>query len=494
MDELDPEFDPDRGGVVAKWLVFLFLLGLVAVIFAIVFFGRELTLEERGGSEKRPVPRDFELLLASGTPEQLKSYSIGLTADAREQDRAQLLASLRKRIAIADRIEAISSDPEMRAFAYLSRIDSTWVLNELRMITNLPREEVAAELLALGEQGRESANPEVRRKANLGLVIYHVTEFVDNPAHFEACRDQLAESGPLLAKSEDSAQGLAAVVAFIRKSRDLERREQLLRQMAKILLSSPLQTNREQGARILDILFDDHYRFELLFRQLAIGEEGAAATVRDLVADAAGTQGLPFSTWITISLAVEALHGAGRRAEIPGLVAQLETAAAQIEEPEMRRKVLRLLEKQRERAALWGQPIELAGTDLNGKPFATDDFRGRWTVLLFSAEGAPRCQEAERLLDEMVTVNANPVHRLVVRFRPANSATDPDPPKGGRFESTMQVADGDAVSDSLKSFPVGSMPYLVLIDPEGRIADLNVVPDQLRRRLGEALETKPNLR
>lgn len=141
------------------------------------------------------------------------------------------------------------------------------------------------------------------------------------------------------------------------------------------------------------------------------------------------------------------------------------------------------------RLGLIGNPLPLVGSNLDGTPFNWADYRGRYVLVDFWATWCGPC------LQEIPNIQENFVKYRERGFEVVGINLDDDPKALEQFFAKRQLPWTTVVSndpsatgfDNVNAVHCGvdGIPFLVLVDPEGKVVEINPRGE----RLGEVLES-----
>lgn len=146
-------------------------------------------------------------------------------------------------------------------------------------------------------------------------------------------------------------------------------------------------------------------------------------------------------------------------------------------------------ESANKRLALIGSPLPLVGSNLDGSPFNWAEYRGRYVLVDFWATWCGPC------LQEIPNIQANYVKYRERGFEVVGINMDDDPKTLEAFFAKRQLPWTTVISNDPNAVGfenvnavhcgVDGIPFLVLVDPEGKVVEINPRGE----RLGEVLES-----
>ena len=168
---------------------------------------------------------------------------------------------------------------------------------------------------------------------------------------------------------------------------------------------------------------------------------------------------------------------------------QLQKNAADRTDPVARIQALRVCKFGLIRNNQLGKVMDMSDTDSNGNPIATDKFKNVPTLLVYYSLNDPKNASLFQQLRELHTLVAPTGVRIVTISvdESTNNALDFGfNPAWDNIASTP-----NAPSEIFSRCPVTHIPYFALIDKKGKLAALNVPPQNLKTRI-EFLASAPS--
>ncbi|MEO0585058.1 MAG: redoxin family protein [Bacteroidota bacterium] len=108
-------------------------------------------------------------------------------------------------------------------------------------------------------------------------------------------------------------------------------------------------------------------------------------------------------------------------------------------------------------------------TDENNEEVNLDDFKGNKTLLVFSKEGCPYCQDYYPVLNEFQSQKSD-VNIVVMQL-----GSEPEQNKQFKKQQGIEVPLLAASVDELKAYKIRGTPTSILLDEEGKILGSKVV-------------------
>ncbi|MEQ1904457.1 MAG: hypothetical protein ABL888_09750 [Pirellulaceae bacterium] len=132
------------------------------------------------------------------------------------------------------------------------------------------------------------------------------------------------------------------------------------------------------------------------------------------------------------------------------------------------------------RLALLGSPIQFSAIDVNDKTWTQADLIGKTTLIVYFDQLAD-LNRLQKHRDRLLAMGKFGLQVYIVVLSPPKQV-DLDLVKTAEKTFTFFV-DTRAESDFFKACPISAAPYLLLIDKNGKVADINIAMDRLVKSL-----------
>jgi hypothetical protein len=161
----------------------------------------------------------------------------------------------------------------------------------------------------------------------------------------------------------------------------------------------------------------------------------------------------------------------------------LTEAGAVTKDPELSQRIGDELRK----LGLLGKTLEMSFSDVGGRPFKVEQYRGRPLVLLYFSEASPPSLAAWRALNEQLAAYPN-VGRVAVSLDESRSALE----KARQGLSAGWTVGWDGLgwrSPLARRWGINSLPTVWLVDAKGRLVSLNAM-EGLKEQLGAVAQAR----
>lgn len=472
----------DFSGVILKSLVFAFLVATIAIVGFFIWFRPTFTKTD---SETRPIVNDFNTLIRDGTPRQMRQFSNELILSLNVQSLPVVIERLGQRVEIADRILELTSDAELREFATTSRLESLMWLHELNLKNNLASDKIRNSLLESATRNLDNENPKIRRKAHLMLSVFRVTEFIADSSTFDSCRERLSTSTEVLAGDLESAKAVAKLVKFVGESKDSEKANMLQRIIADRLHSSPDAEVRQLGASAYDEIIQSKHNFSNLIGDLVLRTANIEPRIERYLTDVETTAGLSSRVYRNVIQLVEALYQQQKTELAQNVLKRIEATIKKISDAEKREAAQKAVAEHLQRRSRLGKPFPITGKDVLGRDIQPADYQDKVTAVLFYSTELQPSLTYLSAFEEFKYLFADGARFVGVSI-------DKKPKKdieslAVRYPHIVWIA-GESAQAYVNEFPLTHLPYLILVDKHGNLAEINVGLHDLRKTIMAYLE------
>ena len=465
--------------------------------------------DDSGSAAQSAAPKGDEGLaepalgdLPEGTAEELFEYlakleetalapaeAKGESQAAAEDQGAKLRELMRKRIAISDRIMSKQVPDETQLRALRVKLDA------LRTLAALDASRYRTVFAELVEQLTKGGNPLVARMARCTRWQSGVTDYLSlDPAKAKpedltaASTSVIQQLDSLLADPEAGPETLDAArnaMGWIFEAGNVDLAAEGYRKIGEKFQAASEEAVATEGRSLLS----QAMRLELtqLSRQVMDQREGALPAMLDGLDRLMKPEQLDPNVLGYAIQTAEFLEFTGHPAESLQAYEKILTRFANNPDATVVSTIQRTVELARRRLGLIGSDATLEGVTLGGEAFDWNSFRGKWVLVGFwttwqvnAREEIDRLREAVRARSadnlEVVLVNLDDDRNALERFLKESPIgwkvlVQPDPAAAG-FENPNAVRCG-----------VETVPFVMLVNPEGKVADIHLIGDRLKAAL-----------
>ena len=439
-----------------------------------------------GGAGGYPVPEGNDQLLAF--LEQLQRRQ------PKGQTQQEMLDDYRAihgaRIQAADKLLNQSEEKSFRLAATQAKLDA------MRALARVGDDRADKELRAASRTAAQDPEPEI---ANLGRLMLFgmsldelgsgelsdvqpllaemkqlITDQPDAPGVFMISR-QAAMMLQQLGHKDAAAEAYLAIGNAYQNSPD----EQIAAEVQAMLEQAAVQSLEAE----MDL--------DEKLRSLLTGQPDSAQPVLDVLKAILGGQSLGEYALAVSSQLAQLLEISGNHHEAGEAFTLLEKAFENHPDPSLSKQAAARAENGRRRAALVGQPFTVSGVQPDGSPFDWSKYEGKVVLVDFWATWCGPCLQEIPIIDaaykkykaqgfEVVGVNLDEDPKTLLRFldvQPLSWTTViSDDPNAQGFDHPLAVQCG-----------IDAIPFLVLVDREGKVDALHVRGERLDERLAKLL-------
>jgi thiol-disulfide isomerase/thioredoxin len=454
---------------------------------------------EDSAAIKQPAPIPVDKLDAESMPQgppaailaymrQLDGYNPrGVTREA------QLADLIRVMHLVTEAGERVLQHPD--ATEEQRRDAASLKLMALHKLTQFGEPKADQELVAYALRLKKDAAPSVARVGRVMLFSLDLAKLqngdIDDPAPLLEELKYLIANGP----DEDHIVfmlGNQAALTFTQLAKN-EAAAEAYTLLGNAYKDDPDANVREQAGQLLKqvrlVELDFRGKLTALFDKEPKPDAAAqvVAAVNSLLAD-------PNPGEMELSVASQSadiLERTGHYTEARTLLTSLGEKFGASENPEIAAEVKEIVESGKKRLALIGQPLPLAGVTLDGQPFDVSTLKGKIVLVDFWATWCGPCLEEipniKQVYEqyhakgfEVVGYNIDDERATVEQFftnqkLPWPTVMSADPDKVG-FDSPLAQFCG-----------VKSIPFLVLLDGEGKVIALHTRGERLGEKIAELL-------
>ncbi len=430
-----------------------------------------------------------EYVVPDGAPETIMAF-IQELEDAEPKGRTEEGAwdSFRRiqgaRIAGCDKILAGDADGQLRFSAALIKI------NALRVLMEAEQPGVREQLVEFCRSLVQDANEDIAREGRLRSFEILVNEFVkDDTAAFDPILEELA----VLLQDEQSQPRLVEIgqqtASSLYASGHQKEAGQLMKAIGNVIADN--EDLAEMATNMLDQALMIELDLPAKMKAALEGEDGAA----DELVVALTTimeHGLPSATDLrTTSTAGQYLEVAGNYEAATRIYQLIERQFKNHSDANMAEEGSRQAHQGLKRVGLIGKSLAITGERLDGKPFDWSDYEGKVVLVDFWATWCGPCVE------EFSNIEENYEAFREKGFEVVGINLDDDRSAAQEFLANRQLPWATLVSDDsqaqgfknplVQMCGIDAIPFIVLLDREGRVAAIHVRGPELQRQLTEML-------
>ncbi|MEM7456872.1 MAG: hypothetical protein AAF456_21185 [Planctomycetota bacterium] len=470
----------------------VFLLGVLipavfAGLFALIWFNRE---DQQSGEDDRPVvgtESSFEVDMQDGNIVALKSRSDEIAGDVTRVALPQKVSMLMERIEIAERLEELAvaeTDEGILHYSQIAKIDSLVLLDALNVIHGLDEDSYREQLFEYATPLLDSEHDVVKTQAHIGVCQTYVQHFVFDytDENFELLMEQMEKSVPHVMKNSNSAasfdQMLAMIYGAVPDSETDERVRRLHLYVGNQFRMSDDPIVWRLGTAVHNRMIMGEVNFNALRNVVSIGEESAIEEVKTIV-DGVIESGLAGrGVYLELLEMCEGMVHTGHGELGNELLDRLERSVPEIKEELTRVEVELIFQRRVQRNALKGEVFDLSGTDVLEREISSAQLDGKAVVIvMFSMVDADSLSPVRRLGDYAQYSSSG------VEFIAACG----DSEKGAEVYQTLieslpdvVFTSGETGKEYLKRCPLTYVPYILILDREHRVVELNPDMEDLR--------------
>ena len=478
LDPLDAEQMPSPwSGPLQKLFFLLFVVGIVAAIWGVIWISSQVKKKNSESRKKNAVADTYDSVLQRGTATQLKDFSNRLRAQLSNANLTRKIGLVSQRIEIADRILDVSSESFDVEYAQLSKLESLSLQNDLNVQNNLPTESTENSLIDTANALVDSPLPKVRSYAHLAKILMAILKFGKQKESLETCLKYLDASENDLNSTEVDAKRLVNMVRYLNDSLDIADSEVLKTRICQILLKSEIEEVRNLGVKATALVLDHRHDFAKLLEKMEFDSSKtwgplAEAYIRDVIS----TPEVPIPTYLKAILYIENLYRIGESELAKALFQEVSGKVSKLENTEAQSKIQIALDAHEKRISLVGTTLVLDVVDCNGQPLKARISQKPVGLLLFTKNAVG----ALKYIQAINSLEASDVKFVAIGVdQSERSAMEP---LARQFQSIHWVAGSDA-KDVLSQIPITFSPYLILIDKNGKVNNVNVGLANMRNAL-----------
>ncbi len=391
----------------------------------------------------------------------------------------QRLKDLESQIIIADRVMELAESEDYRFYAARNKINALLTMHSFADL------EARERLLKVADELAQDHNPDIRRTAQLARTTVRLVDYmrVDgaDDAEFEAEFEKLLKDYP---DSEIVAAEFESMIAQMMMRDHREKAISVMDRLSRHYSKSKVPRLRKFAGMLADQKHLIEVGFDTIAQQMRAGERGMREKFLEIVDDLAKRPRMSPVIYREIRWTELWLEESDAYDDAQNLLQLLEQNALTVAEGEFRQQLEKDLKEARSRLGMLGKPFNLIGQNSAGSRVATEDYRGKTLVVLFwSAKNSKSVTALQELSQIHRRYQSRGVEVIGVCID--ETVTQSASLFGGR-SADWHVIYRAPTDESLQSFEqtgVTLTPYMILVDQQGVVQDINVryvdLPNQL---------------
>lgn len=404
------------------------------------------------------------------------------------KDQGPVLRKLmRTRVAVCDKIlsKQVPDETQMRALGIK--------LDALRTLTALDSDRYKAPFLALVDQLSKSGNPLMARMAKATQFQSRVNEYLSFGK--ESPDVVLGELKTLLSDDQVGPETLDATrdaMGWIFQSGNVDMAASGFRMIGEKFQDNADENLSGEGRSLVS----QAMRIQLtqISREVADGKEGSLDRLREALGTLLQPEKLDPNVLGYAMQTAQFLEFYGHPSESLKAYDQIQARFANDSDQNIVATIGHTIDLARKRLTLVGAPIQLEGVTLGGDAFDWSKYQGKWVVVVFWTTWQQNIlEEIDRIRDavresesesiEVVMVNLDDDRNALERFLKEHPIgwkilVQADPNAAG-FENPNALRCG-----------VEAVPFVLLVDTEGKVSEIHLMGDRLKKALAAKMPKK----
>jgi hypothetical protein len=425
-----------------------------------------------------------ESLITSDSSSDIKAAIAEINLQLASGRFKQLLLTLSTKKQLAERLIELDQDEESVSFGVSEKFVVLIAMVTLSAENHLEMPEIGRELMEFSSEYASSNNPEIASYANLGILITKLSDLLanDTAENFEAVKSQMQDSLSDLSPSLGN-QVLASNI-ILRELKNTAQKRELQQMLANYLIARGNSSQQKIGRDLYDQTVVGTVDYGLLRQMIAQDGSSAITDLKQLVESIASSPGLSASPYLNVLAVLERLPKPKKNSIEQGLLDKLDQSAASLTDTTARELAQELLEKYKARRKLIGTRFRLD----NGAPAEQNlDSAAKTTVVAFV--DLRKDGRALRAILEAHDVGQYNEQYVIVSV----NQEDLEPAKRQQIESVFPGASFIWPTFNqayLEQCQPTLLPYILLVDQDSIVVDLDADPENLRKPLRELNQPK----
>ena len=428
------------------------------------------------GDQGIAIENDVDSLMARSKMLEMRSQQI---------DFKEMISDLATQQQIPERILQLELNEDQRLFAVQNLLVS---LLKRIATSDLGAREKLYEILP---EYLEDRNREIQRIAWTAKTTAQLADFLRvedaNSEAFDESIRQLLKRFPVDPVVATELQGIV-VQLMIRERRD--KAVALMGELSKAYAESDDENLRDLSQIIKDRMYLAEIQFDVVAQKMRQGKQQPEVQQQflALVKQLAAKKDMGNEIYREILWTERWLEEIDNYAAAEQMLLTMETNITTHQDAAFREKVTADISKARNRLALVGKPLVLTGQDRSGKPLSTEAQKGKVTLVIFWSASVP---SSVKVLQQLVQVyrryHASGLE--IVSFCIDKNASQALSIIGNQPPPWLSMYRSQAPSSQqgIDAAGVQQLPYLILLNKEGVVIDVNLsiqkMPDELEKSL-----------
>ena len=432
---------------------------------------------------------DFATMLEKGDVDELLTTSQTLHESLKDASLPDQLASLRAKMAIADRLEEIEKERSITIDdARIIRLETLGMWDSLNRRNELS-DSPAGDVRGLAKTLLDDKNPKVARTATSSLLLSLSDAYAKSQD--ESALAEFTEFGmEAIKKYGNDVDAMTQIfqmlriVAFSGDGPELVQKD-LVIQFADELLKNPNKSVKLLGNRLYDATLFQKDNIENIVFQVEIGDQDSLRKGMALVEKSKTISNLGIAIFYHGIRLADACLRNGFEEQADKIENDLELALAN-QSLDVKKYAIKFLNNLRTRRQLIGKKINLKALDLQGTPIDFSTFEGSPVVICFFELGVAS-RDALESLHESAVFHQDGMKFIGICANPRRIQSDSNLTRATqayhqlkRIYQHVQFVPVSGSFDFLSQCPIQTAPYVFILDSKHQVIANNIKPDEIR--------------
>ncbi len=416
--------------------------------------------------------------------EALMSQSQMLDMRSQQISFKEMMDDLVTQQKIAERLLQLELNEEQRLFAVQSLLLS---LMKRVATSDLKARETIIETLP---NYLEDKNKTIQQIAWSAKATIHLTDFLRiedaDSAELDGSIDQLLsrfQDNPVVARE---LQGIV-VQLMIRERRD--KAVQMMEKLSQAYANSSNPNLQNMAEVIRDRMYLTQIEFDIVAEKMRAGDEAYKEQFLEMVEQLAQRKGMGKEIYREILWTERWLEEIDQYQDAERMLGTLEKNLADHPDETFRQIVAEDISKARSRLQLVGQPLVLKGQNRAGTSLSTEDQHGKVTLVVFWSATEPN---SVQLVQQLIQIYRRYQGRdlEIVSYCIDKNIAQALSVLGNQSPPWVSMYRKEGVPDEQGPDQAGvqQLPFLILLDRDGKVIDVNVSIRKLPAELEKALQ------